>query len=50
MTKVALGPHTAAMMVVASKSGEVGRDWPAHGVQLAYNDTRLEEEYPKGNA
>ena len=38
------------MMAVASKSREVGRGWPAHGVQLTYNDTRLEEKYPKGNA
>ena len=38
------------MRVAGSKSGEVGRGWPAQGAQLTYNDTRLEEENPRGNA
>ena len=38
------------MMAAASKFGEVGKGWLAYGVQLTYNNTRLEEEYLKGNA
>ena len=39
-----------ATRAVGSKSREVGRCWMAYGVQLTYNDTRLEEGFPKGSA
>ena len=39
-----------AIRAASSKSQEVVRGWPAHEVQLTYDDTRLEAEYSKGNA
>ena len=39
-----------AIKVAGSKSREARRGRSAYGVQLTYDDTRLEEEYSKGNA